>query len=109
MKSFNAVHISGRVLDGIEYGRTGNQSNACSFTLASDRTASGGEIITVTTKVNVYVEGLLRICKLKLAKGCYVVVLGELMNRDGIHGVLTEVRARDILFFTKLNPDGDEA
>ena len=49
-------------------------------------------------KVNVYVENLIRICKSKLTKGRYVIVEGELMNREGQYGELTEVRAREVLF-----------
>jgi single-stranded DNA-binding protein len=65
--------------------------------LASDRFISGDKI-TVWVKVNVYIEPLVKACRAKLTKGGYVIVAGELMNRDGRHGELTEVRAREIVF-----------
>jgi len=49
-------------------------------------------------KVNVYVEALVKLCRLRLQKGCYIIVEGELMNRNTPSGRLTEVRAWEILF-----------
>lgn len=104
MKGINKVIISGNVLGSIEYGRMTNGAEACGFSVASDRHSANG-VVTAFVKVNVYVEGLIRICKTKLLKGTYVLVEGELMNRDGQHGDLTEVRAREIIFL----PRGEDA
>jgi single-stranded DNA-binding protein len=105
MKGINKVFLSGNVLENIEYGRVGNGSEACSFQVASDR-HTANSIVTAYVKVNVYVEGLIRICRMKLAKGVYVLVEGELMNRDGKHGGLTEVRAREIIFLSRVEEAG---
>lgn len=106
MKGINKVILSGNVLDNIEYGRMTNNAEACSFQVASDRHTSSG-VVTAFVKVNVYVEGLIRICRMKLIKGMYVLVEGELMNRDGKHGDLTEVRAREIIFLPKVEEVGE--
>jgi single-stranded DNA-binding protein len=104
MKGINSVTISGNALGNIEYGRVTNGAECCGFSVASERHSANG-VVTAFVKVNVYVEGLVRICRAKLAKGVYVVVQGELMNRDGQHGDLTEVRAREIIFL----PRGEDA
>ena len=104
MKGINSVHLSGNVLGNIEYGRVSKGGEACSFSVASDRHSANG-VVTAFVKVNVYVDGLVRICRAKLAKGIYVLVQGELMNREGQHGDLTEVRAREIIFL----PRGEDA
>lgn len=106
MRGVNKVVISGNVTGSIEYGRTGKGDGVCGFHMASDRHASGGDIVTAFIKINVYAEGLVRVCKSKLIKGVYVLVEGELMNREGQHGGLTEVRARDIIFIPR---EGDIA
>lgn len=97
MKGLNKVFLSGLVLDSANYGHVGNGSEACTFRVVSDRHGSNG-VVSACVKINVYVEGLIRICKLKLFKGTYVLVEGELMNREGQHGDLLEVRAREIYF-----------
>jgi len=97
MRGVNKVVISGNVGDRITYGKTGSGTPACSFSVASDR-KDGKEIITAWVRVNVYGEDLVHDCQEKLGKGIYVVVDGELMNRDGKVGELTEVRAREIVF-----------
>lgn len=107
MRGFNLVVLSGNVVNAPEYGRT-SSTDAMSFLLASSRPSSTGSV-TAHVKVNVYIEGLLRICEMKLQKGKYVQVQGELMNRDGRSGQLVEIRARDILFFADKVPEGEEA
>lgn len=107
-KGINKVFLAGNVLDNIEYGKVGNGSEALTFQIASDRKSASG-VVTAYVKVNVYVEGLIRICKLKLIKGCYVVVEGELMNREGRHGDLLEVRAREIIFPPRTLEEAGEA
>ena len=96
MRGVNNVVLSGNV-GQINFSSMGNGADVLTFTVASDRYGNG-EKITVWVKVNVYVENLIRICKSKLLKGGYVIVEGELMNREGQHGELTEVRAREVLF-----------
>lgn len=105
MKGINKVIISGNVLGTIEFGKVSNGGEACGFQVASDRHSASG-VVTAFVKINVYVEGLVKICKLKLLKGIYVIVEGELMNRDGQHGDLTEVRAREIIFLPREEAGG---
>lgn len=98
MRGINKVVVSGNVTGKIEYAQTSDaRSEVCTFTLASDRHSSGG-IVTAYVKVNVYIEGLVRLCRSKLEKGCYIIVEGELMNRTTPSGKLTEVRAWELLF-----------
>ena len=92
MRGVNSVILSGNV-GQVNFGSMSNGSDVLSFTLASDRYGNGDKVT-----VNVYVENLIRICKSKLTKGRYVIVEGELMNREGQYGELTEVRAREVLF-----------
>lgn len=96
MRGVNNVILSGNV-GQINFASMSSGADVLTFTVASDRYGNG-EKVTVWVKVNVYVEKLVRICKSKLSKGSYVIVEGELMNREGQHGELTEVRAREVLF-----------
>jgi single-stranded DNA-binding protein len=109
MRGLNKVFLSGNVTGAIEFGRTGKGDEVCGFHLASDRHTSNGGVVTAFIKVNVYIDGLVRVCKSKLNKGVYVLVEGELMNREGQHGELTEVRAREILFLSKEESKGEYA
>lgn len=101
MRGINKVIVSGNVTGAIEFGKTQAGLEVCGFHVASDRHTSGGGVVTAFIKVNVYVDGLVRICKTRLIKGIYVLVEGELMNREGQHGDLTEVRAREVIFVAK--------
>ena len=92
----NHVSISGNV-GKIDFSTTGTGAPVCTFTIASDR-RSTDRTITAWVKVNVYVPALVAVCKTKLSKGVKVWVEGELMNREGRLGELTEVRARRVLF-----------
>ena len=98
MRGLNRVTLTGHVQDKINYGATGDQSPACSFTVVSSRTGQGRQTVTAFVKVNVYGEGLVGVCRARLRKGVYILIEGELMNRDGVHGNLTEVRARELIF-----------
>jgi len=93
----NVVAISGNVSARIEFSSTGKGSPVCTFQMASDR-RTRDTTITAWVKVNAYGEGLVGACRRRLTKGTYVVVEGELMNRDGRLGELLEVRARRIDF-----------
>jgi hypothetical protein len=55
--------------------------------------------LTACVKINVYIDALVAACRGKLEKGCYVLVEGELMNRDSPAGRVTEVRAWELSFF----------
>lgn len=97
MRGINKVIISGNVGGNIAFNQTPSGTDACSFQVASDRHTQTG-MITAWVKINAYGENLVRLCRGRLSKGQYVLVEGELMNRDGVHGELTEVRAREVIF-----------
>lgn len=99
MRGLNRVIISGNVSDSARFHETGGGSKCATFKLASDRRgAKPGEIVTAWVKINIYSEPLVDICKTRLMKGAYVIVEGELMNREGAQGEVTEVRAKEIIF-----------
>ncbi len=105
MRGINQVVLSGHV-GTIKYCETGNRTPTCSFHLASDRYARG-TITTVWVKINVYGEGLVSTCKHRLHKGLYVIVEGELMNRDSPRlKELVEVRTRELIFLKRGESDG---
>ncbi len=98
-RGINRVILSGNVVgDRAEFSPTGNGTQAFSFKVASDRPAGEERTLTAFVRVNVYADSLVRTCKDRIKKGAYVIVEGELMNRDGQHGELTEVRAKDLIF-----------
>lgn len=98
-KGINKVIVSGNCSDSAQYHSTDNGTPCATFKLASDRRgANKGEVLTTWIKINVYNEPLVRLCETRLRKGVYVIVEGELMNRKGIHGEVTEVRARELIF-----------
>lgn len=90
--------ISGNVSGDINFSELPGGDPALSFALASDRRDGGGGQVTVWARVNVYIIPLIDICRIRLKKGGYVLIDGELMNREGVHGKLTEIRAREIIF-----------
>ena len=98
MRGINRVVVSGNSTNKIQFSRTSNGSEVCTFTLASDRPGSNGSTVSAFVKINVYSGGLVDVCRTRLTKGVYVLVEGELMNRDGQMGELMEVRARDLIF-----------
>ena len=97
MRGINKTVISGNVSRDINFGSMPDESPVLSFTMASDRHANGATV-TAWVKVNVYIESLIEQCRQHLGCGGYVIVDGELMNREGRHGKLTEVRAKEIVF-----------
>ena len=97
MRGINKVIVSGNVSREINYGRMPDDSPVLSFTMASDR-ATNGVTITAWAKINVYIDSLVEQCHTHLVCGGYVIVEGELMNREGRHGKLMEVRAKEIVF-----------
>lgn len=104
MRGINHVVVSGNIGDRIVFRETGSGTAACSFSVASDRHTADGSV-TAWVKVNVYGAGLVNLCRQRLGKGGYAIIEGELMNRDGQLGELTEVRAKEIVFIN----DGRQA
>ena len=97
MRGFNRVVVSGNATDKTSFSQTDNGTPTCTFTLASDRHTRDA-VVTVFVKVNAYGRQLVELCRARLGRGSYVLVEGELMNRDGRLGELTEVRAKDLIF-----------
>ena len=97
MRGINKVQFSGNIGHSIKFNTTDNGYKACSFQLASDRYAKD-KIITVWAKVNVYRKDLVNVCESKLKEGAYVIVTGELMNRNKDSVQLLEVRALELVF-----------
>lgn len=97
MKGINRVVISGNVSTQATYGNTAGGVGACSFKMESERRSKQGTVVAAV-KINVYGDALVAICQDRLYKGVYVIVEGELMNREGSKGELTEVRAKEIIF-----------
>ena len=96
MDHINHVSISGNV-GKVTFATMGNGDPVCTFHLASDRRARD-KTITAWVKINVYSKALVEVCKNRLRTGIEIAVSGELMNREGKLGELTEVRARQIIF-----------
>lgn len=109
MRGFNKVVLSGNVGNSIKYDETRTMGvSACTFQLASERHYSSGRAVTVWVKINVYVSELVELCQKNLHRGIYVLVEGELMNRDGPElKELVEVRARDLIFPQKRETNRD--
>lgn len=98
MRGINKIVFSGNIGGKITFNDTSKGTPSCSFQVASDRHAHG-EIVTAWVKVNAYGSGLVRSCKPRLKKGAYVIVEGELMNRNSREFKdLVEIRAREVIF-----------
>lgn len=96
-RGINRALVSGKVVGKPLFDQTGSNRAAGSFFIVSER-HSPTNIISVRVKINVYGDGLVGLCRVKTVPGAYVVVDGELMNRDGQHGELLEVRAISLVF-----------
>jgi single-stranded DNA-binding protein len=106
MRGINRVLLAGNASDSARFQTTSSGVPCASFKIACDRRgAARGEIVTAWVKVNVYGDPLVEICRSRLHKGVYVLIEGELMNRDGAGGEVTEVRAKEIIF---IDPEGPE-
>lgn len=103
MRGHNAVWLSGNVGAKIVKSHTKDNRTACSFSVASE----GDKHRTTWVRVNVY-DGLAEYCQDRLHKGVYCAVVGELMNRDGQYGELTEIRARDVIFFSQYDREDEQ-
>lgn len=94
--------INRLALSGMYYGRsyfteTGNSSPAAHFYLLSERHTHDA-VVRVRVKINAYGDGLVNLLRIKLVRGAYVLVDGELMNRKGPNEELVEVRAAQVIF-----------
>ena len=98
MKGMNHVWLAGNIGGRIIFGRTRDDDLACSFSVASDH--GGG---TTWARVNAYGTVAAQ-CQGRAEKGVYVMVRGELMNRHGQFGELTEIRALDVVFLPAPTP-----
>jgi single stranded DNA-binding protein len=99
MRGLNRVIISGNTADNARFQTTGGGTPCATFKIACDRRgANKGETVTAWVKINVYGDALVEICRARLRKGGYVLVEGELMNRDGAIGEVTEIRAKELIF-----------
>jgi hypothetical protein len=88
--------MEGRVLAGT----TGDGGEACSFLVAS---SDGGQKITMV-RVNAY-GSVAAQCMQESGVGTYCVITGELMNRPGKYGKLTEIRVKKVEFFHDIDND----
>lgn len=101
MRGHNLAIISGNVGANIVIGKTTTDSrSACSFAIASQNDKRR----LTWVRINAY-DKLAEYCSNKLHKGIYVSVVGELMNRDGKFGELTEVRAHQVIFQNAMTGD----
>ena len=93
-KGTNVWTGSGNVASDIQYGKTGKKDeDACNFRIAIEKAHRP----LVFVRINIY-GGNVDVCKMRgLKKGDYVIVSGELMNRDGRDGTITEVRCMDLV------------
>lgn len=82
-------YVDGRVLSGT----TGDGEEACSFSVTSGD--SGNKLIQV--RVNAYGR-IAKQCIVDASDCEYCVITGELMNRPGKFGKLTEIRAKKVEF-----------
>ena len=94
----NQVLISGLVEGRVLSGTTGDGGEACSFLVAS---SDGGQKLT-RVRVNAYGSVAVQ-CEQESCIGAYCVITGELMNRPGKYGKLTEIRAKKVEFFPDID------
>ena len=92
-KGTNGWHGSGNVASEVQYGQTKSGDVACNFKLVIEQAHKA----LVYLRINVY-GGNVEVCrKRNLGIGDYVVIGGELMNREGRAATLTEVRCLSIV------------
>jgi single-stranded DNA-binding protein len=98
MRGHNQVLISGTVEGKMVSGTTGDGGSAFSFSVAS--TDSGRKAMRV--RVNAY-DQTAEQCNDEARRGSYCIVIGELMNRSGKFGKLTEIRAKTVEFISDID------
>jgi len=97
----NQVLISGTVESRVLPGNTRDGGDACSFSVVS------GDSGQKTTRVRVNAYGsVAQQCEKESRIGAYCVITGELMNRPGKFGKLTEIRAKKVEFLVDVD-NGD--
>lgn len=101
MRAHNQVLISGYVEGKMISGTTGDGGVAFSFAVASEDSGSK----SMRVRVNAYGETA-RQCDDEAQKGLYCIVIGELMNRAGKFGKLTEIRAKTVEFLPGVDNEG---
>lgn len=102
MRGINVVCLSGNLTGYIKTGETGGGHGFCSFSLVSEQ--KGGR--TTLVRVNVFADGLVKMCEPRLRKGDYLVISGELMNQKDSR--MLEVRALEIIFDSAVYDEVDE-
>jgi len=102
MGSHNQVLISGYVEGRVTSGNTGDGEEACSFSVAS---GDSGQKVT-RVRINAY-GAVATQCEQESRVGAYCVITGELMNRPGKFGKLTEIRAKKVEFVVNVD-NGDQ-
>lgn len=100
----NQVLISGYVEGRVLSGTTGDGGEACSFLVAS---SDLGQKVT-RVRVNAY-GSIAAQCEQENRMDAYCVITGELMNRPGKYGKLTEIRAKKVEFFHDIDNGGQGA
>lgn len=101
MRGHNQVLVSGYVEGKMVSGTTGDGGSAFSFSVASED--SGRK--TMRVRVNAY-GSMADKCGDEAQRGVYCIVAGELMNRSGKFGKLTEVRAKTVEFVSDVDNEG---
>lgn len=100
MRGHNQVLISGYIDGRMVSGTTSDGGSAFSFSVASED--SGRK--TTRVRVNAY-GSIAKQCSDEAGHGVYCIVSGELMNRAGKFGKLTEVRAKTVEFISGSDSD----
>jgi single-stranded DNA-binding protein len=97
--------VSGNV-GVVDFGRTSNEEDVCSFLLAIEKKKKN----LTWVRVNVFGDGLVKACKQRLARGGYVLVNGELMERVNSSGsnTVVEIRCLDIKFIDLIKGGNDD-
>ena len=98
MRGHNQVLVSGTVEGKMVSGTTGDGGSAFSFSVAS--TDSGRK--TMRVRVNAYGDTAKQ-CDDEAQRGVHCIVIGELMNRAGKFGKLTEIRAKTVEFISDVD------
>ena len=102
MGGHNQVLISGYVEGRVFSGNTGDGEEACSFSVVS------GDSGQKQTRVRINAYGSVATqCEQESRGGAYCVITGELMNRPGKFGKLTEIRAKKVEFVVDVD-NGDQ-
>ena len=100
MRGHNQVWVSGYVEGKILSSTTRDGGPAFSFSVSSE---DSGQNLT-RVRINAY-GPIARQCDDEAVRGAYCHVVGELMNRSGKFGKLTEIRAKKVDFFSATDDD----